>query len=102
MNGWWRRPRKPAGVPVQVIVYSRAGCHLCDDAADLLADEAKRFPLHIEKIDIDTDAVLKERYGLLIPVIVIDGVERFRGRVNSVLLRRLLDGIMSKQRGPME
>jgi hypothetical protein len=41
-------------------------------------------------VNIDTDPALIERYGLLIPVVTFDGQERFRGRVDEVLLRRLL------------
>ena len=41
-------------------------------------------------VNIDTDPELIASYGLIIPVVVIDGHERFRGRVDEVLLRRLL------------
>ena len=46
----------------------------------------------IEEVDIDTDPQLVERFGTCVPVVEIDGVVRFRGRVNDVLLRRLIDG----------
>ncbi|MBM4003866.1 MAG: glutaredoxin family protein [Planctomycetes bacterium] len=69
-----------------VIVYTRSGCHLCDDAIELLRAEG----LAPDCIDIDADAQLAAKYTECVPVVVIDGVERFRGRVNSVLLRRLL------------
>ena len=72
----------------QVILYTRAGCHLCDEARDLLI----RRGLRPESVDIDADAELRERYDTCVPVVVIDGVERFRGRVNEVLLRRFLNG----------
>lgn len=70
----------------RVILYTRDGCHLCDDARDLLF----RHGLRPESVDIDADAELRQRYETCVPVVVIDGVERFRGRVNEVLLRRLL------------
>jgi glutaredoxin len=70
----------------RVILYTRAGCHLCDEARDLLI----RHGLQPESVDIDADAELRERYDTCVPVVVIDGVERFRGRVSEVLLRRLL------------
>lgn len=72
----------------RVVLYTRAGCHLCDDARDLLV----RHGLSPESVDIDADPQLRERYDCCVPVVVIDGVERFRGRVNEVLLRRLLRG----------
>jgi len=71
-----------------VVLYTRAGCHLCDDAAALLA----RHGLEFDSVDIDRDAELRERYNECVPVVVIDGRERFRGRIDELLLRRLLDG----------
>ena len=70
----------------QVTIYTRVGCHLCDDARELL----ERYGLRPELIDIDSDPQLRERYTTCVPVVIIDGKERFRGRVNEVLLRRLL------------
>lgn len=67
-------------------LYTRQGCHLCDDAHALLV----RYGLHPDLIDIDADPVLRERYTECVPVVVINGRERFRGRVNELLLARLL------------
>jgi glutaredoxin len=85
-------PAKEPGViqpgdrrPVSV-VYTRAGCCLCDDAIEIL----RRHGLSPEEIDIDRDDALCKRYTDCVPVVVIDGKERFRGRVNEVLLKRLL------------
>ena len=71
-----------------VTVYSRQGCHLCDEALALLG----RYGLSPQVVDIDADPALRERYTECVPVVEIDGQERFRGRVNEVLLRRLLAG----------
>lgn len=70
-----------------VILYTRAGCHLCEDAKALLL----RYGLSPAEVDIDRDPNLRARYNECVPVVVVDGIERFRGRVNEVLLRRLLD-----------
>jgi glutaredoxin len=70
----------------ETILYTRKGCHLCDDAHELLI----RNGLVPQSIDIDKDPALAEQYTDCIPVVVIDGKERFRGRINEVLLRRLL------------
>lgn len=72
----------------QCQVYTRRGCHLCDDAAELL----KRYGLSPELIDIDADETLRHQFDTCVPVVVIDGKIRFRGRVNEVLLRRILMG----------
>jgi glutaredoxin len=69
-----------------VILYTRRGCHLCDDAKRLLV----KHGLSPEEVDIDADPELQRRYTECVPVVVIDGRERFRGRVDEVLLRRLL------------
>jgi glutaredoxin len=68
------------------VLYSRQGCHTCDDAAALLA----RYAVRVEVVDIDSDPGLQARYGECVPVIFIDGKERFRGRIDQRLLGRLL------------
>lgn len=70
----------------EVILYTRLGCHLCHEA-DLLL---RSYGLTPQAIDIDADAALQSRYTNCVPVVVIDGRERFRGRVDEVLLLRLL------------
>jgi glutaredoxin len=70
----------------QVVVYTRSGCHLCEEAEQLLV----RHGLAPELIDIDEDRALREQFTDCVPVVLIDGKERFRGRVNEVLLRRIL------------
>ncbi len=72
--------------PSDAILYTREGCHLCDDARDLL----EQHGLTVEAVDIDQDPQLLARYNECVPVVFLDGKERFRGRVDGVLLRRLL------------
>jgi glutaredoxin len=83
------RRGKPAS-PAEVVLYTRAGCHLCDDARAVLEAAGQRHPLTLRVVDVDADPELAARYGLEIPVVVIDGKLRFRGRVNAALLERLL------------
>ena len=56
----------------------------------MLKTYKKRFPLAIETIDVDADPALKAKYDLLVPVVAINGRERFRGAVNPTLLERVL------------
>lgn len=70
----------------EIVVYSRGNCHLCHDALALL-EQCGATP---RVIDIDGDDELRSRYGESVPVVVIDGVERFRGRIDVRLLRRIL------------
>jgi glutaredoxin len=78
----------PQSIPV--VLYTRAGCHLCEDAKLTLDKHQDRFPLQISEVDIDRDPVLKAKYGECVPVVTIYGKERFRGRVSEALLLRLL------------
>jgi glutaredoxin len=75
-----------ANDPPPVVLYTREGCHLCDEARAMLESHG----LEVTAVDIDADPELCSRYTDCVPVVVIDGKERFRGRVNEVLLRRLL------------
>jgi glutaredoxin len=67
-------------------LYSRANCPLCDEAYEIL----DMYGFSIEIIDITKDAELLDKYQTCIPVIEIDGKIRFRGKINEVLLRRLI------------
>ena len=69
-----------------VVVYTRCRCPLCDEAVALLL----QFGLKPQLVDIDQRPELLADYNECVPVVVIDGQVRFRGRVNEVLLRRLL------------
>ena len=75
----------------RLVLYTRSGCHLCDDARDLLARFETELPA-IEEVDISSDPELVRRFDTCVPVVEIDGKIRFRGKVNEVLLRRLIDG----------
>lgn len=71
----------------KVVLYTRVGCHLCDDALALLSQHG----LRPELVDIDEQPELRERFTTCVPVVEIDGKIRFRGRVNETLLKRLLE-----------
>jgi glutaredoxin len=85
------KPSRP-GIRFQhVLVYTRSGCHLCDDALQLLAAHQRWLPA-ITELDIDHDADLAAKFGNCVPVVVCDGKVRFRGRVAPALLQRLIEG----------
>ena len=73
-------------------IYSRPGCHLCDEMKAVVRKLAESFPLAVEDIDISTDPDLDRRYGLEIPVLVIDGRRAAKYRVTEDALRRMLVG----------
>jgi glutaredoxin len=73
-----------------VILYTRPGCHLCEEAqAEILASGCSSEYV-LEVVNIETDAALKESYGLEIPVIVINGIKAFKYRLTADEFRRKL------------
>ncbi len=88
-RGW--KPAEPGRRFRRLVVFSRADCHLCDDAKAVLAEYLEYLP-GIEEVDIDADPELKSRFDTTVPVVEIDGVIRFQGRVDEILLRRLIEG----------
>jgi c-di-GMP-related signal transduction protein len=70
-----------------VVVYSRPGCHLCEEALEqivALHGEGYRFNLH--EVDIESNDLLLRRYLERIPVVEVDGIE-----VSELILDR--DGL---------
>jgi glutaredoxin len=88
---FWRRKGSPSLSRWRVVMYTRAGCHLCDAAWTLLEAAQRRYGFVLMKTDIDADAKLIADYGLEVPVVAVNGKVRFRGVVNAVLLQRLFD-----------
>jgi glutaredoxin len=85
-------------VPHRVTLYSKPGCHLCDDARATVADVVARMqgsgsPVSIEEIDILGDAELQARYGEEIPVVLIDGKMHTYWRVDAARLEKALTGL---------
>lgn len=77
---------------IAVTIYSRPGCHLCDDMKSVVEQVAQTIPLAIEEIDVSKDAALEALYGLDIPVLMIDGSKAAKYRVSEGDLRRMLAG----------
>ncbi len=74
--------------PHRVVFYTKAGCHLCDEARDLLEELAEEITFELTETDIRTDMTLFETYRYRIPVIIIDEQATVEGRINSAELRR--------------
>jgi glutaredoxin len=75
---------------MRVIIYSRPGCHLCEEAKTAIQAAGCHGQYELEEVNIETDPDLLRRYGFEIPVITIDGVEAFRNRVGSEEFRRAI------------
>jgi glutaredoxin len=89
MPSWLRRRRQRPDL--HVVMFTRRGCHLCDDAWELLQRWQKTYQFALEAKDVDSAPEWTAAYGDCVPVVMIDGKVRFRGRVNEVLLRRVFD-----------
>ena len=73
-----------------MVLYSRPGCHLCDVAREVLLSARERSPFEFEEVDIERDEVLELEYGIRIPVVEVDGEERFEIEIDEGELARLL------------
>ena len=74
-------------------IYSRPGCHLCDDMKEVVHRVVHgRDRILLEEIDISGDPALNERYGLEIPVLLIDGKKAAKYRITDERLRFLVLG----------
>lgn len=71
------------GEKMKIILYSKKGCHLCDVAKDLLTVFQKKFKYDFEEKDIYEEDFLVEEYGLMIPVVEINGDVVAYGKVTK-------------------
>ena len=79
---------------IALTLYSRPGCHLCDDmkaVVERVARTSTPVPT-IEIIDISSDPELEALYGLEIPVLLVNGKKAAKYRVTEDALRRMLSG----------
>jgi glutaredoxin len=73
-----------------VTLYTRRGCHLCDDAKAVLDAVREAHPFELDVVDIDTDPALVARYTHEVPVIAVDGRKAFKYRLTAAeLVERL-------------
>ncbi|WP_027341793.1 glutaredoxin family protein [Hamadaea tsunoensis] len=71
-------------MPERVTLYTRTGCHLCEDAVA----ELRRLEIGFTEVDISGDLDLEAEYGDRIPVIMLDGKEHGYWRVEGARLQR--------------
>ena len=72
----------------RVTLYGKPGCHLCDDARDVVQSVRADVGFELEEVDITLDPRLANRLGERIPVVEIDGEEAFEYFVDAEELRR--------------
>lgn len=77
--------------PREVTLYSRPGCHLCEEAKAAIAPLLREFGAVLREVNIDEDSVLKERYGWDVPVIFIGRHKAAKHGVDLAQFRRQLE-----------
>ena len=86
---------------IELTIYSRPGCHLCEDMKAVVTHVvgASALPITVSEIDISTDRDLEARYGLEIPVLLLDGKKVAKYRVTEAELTRMLTARTAGQVG---
>jgi hypothetical protein len=78
---------------IALTLYSRPGCHLCDEMKALVERVTRSMPepAAMTIVDISTDPALEAQYGLEIPVLMMNGKKAAKYRVGEEALRKMLE-----------
>ena len=76
----------------RIRLYSRPGCHLCDDARAVIARVCADLGEEYDEVSIDHDPQLSDRFGEEVPVTFVDGRQHDFWRVDEARLRAALAG----------
>jgi glutaredoxin len=68
---------------MEVTLYTRAGCHLCDEVKATLLRARSRAAFTLREVDIDSDPILQAEYNDQVPVVAIDGRKAFKYHLNE-------------------
>lgn len=83
-------PRDDTSNAFRVTILTRGACHLCDVVHRMALRLQAELPLEIQKMNIEREPMLVQRYGTRIPVVLIDGIERLAGTITEGDLRRAM------------
>jgi glutaredoxin len=88
--------RLAAAGPREVTLYTRPGCHLCEEAKAAIAPLLREFGALLREVNIENDPVLEERYGWDIPVVFLGPRKAAKHRVDVEQFRRQLQESRSR------
>ena len=74
-------------------LYGKPGCHLCDDAREVVERVRAEHPFELREVDVSLDPQLNREYGERIPVLALDGEELFDYFVEEAVLVQRLDRV---------
>jgi glutaredoxin len=77
---------------MRVVLYAREGCHLCETARAVIVAERARSAFTFDEVDIETSDDLVKEYGIRIPVVTVDGEERFEIEVDPAAFAAAVRG----------
>jgi glutaredoxin len=80
----------PAKRPIGVELFTRPGCHLCEEMKEHLAKAARGLEIRLSEVDVSVDGDLEARFGEDVPVLFIEGKLAFKHRASEEDLRRRL------------
>ena len=73
---------------IRIEIYTRPGCHLCDEAKAVIERVGRRIPFALSVINIDANPQLEKLYGEQIPVVFINGNKAFKYHVDEAELEK--------------
>ncbi|QLC33272.1 glutaredoxin family protein [Halarchaeum sp. CBA1220] len=76
---------------VDVTVYTREDCHLCEDVLATVERVGDDYDLDVAVVDVDDDPELREAYGERVPYVFVDGTPKFKYRVSEDALRDAIE-----------
>jgi glutaredoxin len=88
--------RLAAADSLEVTLYTRPGCHLCDEAKAAITPLLREFRAPLREVNIDLDAELAEKYGWDVPVVFIGRHKAAKHRVDLTQFRRQLQQARQK------
>jgi glutaredoxin len=91
MSGHSEDTHVAAAQPLDVTLYSRPGCHLCDEAKAIIKPLLTEFGARLREVNIDEDPEIAERYRLDIPVVFLGAHKAAKHRVDPLQFRRQLE-----------